>query len=81
MSKAEFVWTFIMSAVLGLVILKAGSMYLDWYNEYHGTINAVIDCELELIEEYKEVGLEVPLNSREMYDHCAAEVLAERSSR
>lgn len=81
MSKLEFVWTFLMSFVLGLVILKAGSMYMDWYNEYHGNIEAVIDCELKLIEEYREVGLDVPMNSREMYDHCAAEILASKGGR
>jgi hypothetical protein len=65
-----------MSAVLGLVILHAGSMYFEWYNKYHGNLNAVMDCEIELMDEHRKVGIPMLMTSRELFDHCATEVFA-----
>lgn len=76
MKSRDTFWTVALGVVLAGILVVMGNLYLDWYNEYHGDLNAVMDCEQGVIEEYKKEGVPLRMDSRELFDYCAAEVLA-----
>ena len=77
MKSKETFWTVALGVVLAGILVVMGSLYMDWYDTYHGELNAVMDCEQEIIDEYKKENIPLRMDSRELFDHCAAEVLAE----
>lgn len=67
-----------LGALFAAMVVFLGMVYLDWYDNYHGELNAVMDCETKMMDEYDEAGVPLRMGSRELFDHCASEVLAAR---
>ena len=71
--KSEALWV-----IVGVIMVGAfGALYMSWYNQYHGQMDAVMDCEIEVLREFIEAAVPLRMNSKELFEHCAKQVLAE----
>lgn len=68
----------IMDAILILVgvstIAFVGLSYADWYTTREANWSRIMDCEEKVREDYREAGVPLTMDHKELWMSCAEEV-------